>query len=108
MRQKLVWRWEPERPAANSLRLLPSGPDRVGEDCVRPTPAAHMAAAAGKCKMRRSGPPPCPQSSFEINARSEEHTSELQSLMRISYAVFCLKKKNQKRKQYQDKVDDNQ
>src|SRR3546814_4034994 len=29
------------------------------------------------------------------NKRSEEHTSELQSLMRISYAVFCLKKKNQ-------------
>src|SRR3546814_9105292 len=34
--------------------------------------------------------------SFQITAlfRSEEHTSELQSLMRISYAVFCLKKKN--------------
>src|SRR3546814_3537278 len=30
----------------------------------------------------------------EIAMRSEEHTSELQSLMRISYAVFCLKKKN--------------
>src|SRR3546814_1863515 len=30
-------------------------------------------------------------------ARSEEHTSELQSLMRISYAVFCLKKKNKQR-----------
>src|SRR3546814_5101481 len=30
------------------------------------------------------------------NLRSEEHTSELQSLMRISYAVFCLKKKNKK------------
>src|SRR3546814_8559667 len=29
-------------------------------------------------------------------ARSEEHTSELQSLMRISYAVFCLKKKKKK------------
>src|SRR3546814_5302733 len=29
-----------------------------------------------------------------VFARSEEHTSELQSLMRISYAVFCLKKKN--------------
>src|SRR3546814_2107691 len=28
-----------------------------------------------------------------MNGRSEEHTSELQSLMRISYAVFCLKKK---------------
>src|SRR3546814_9245546 len=32
---------------------------------------------------------------FEL-ARSEEHTSELQSLMRISYAVFCLKKKKNK------------
>src|SRR3546814_1623671 len=30
--------------------------------------------------------------------RSEEHTSELQSLMRISYAVFCLKKKNKRTK----------
>src|SRR3546814_5929613 len=29
-----------------------------------------------------------------VEKRSEEHTSELQSLMRISYAVFCLKKKN--------------
>src|SRR3546814_10129081 len=34
--------------------------------------------------------------------RSEEHTSELQSLMRISYAVFCLKKKKKTRK-YNDK-----
>src|SRR3546814_10328641 len=31
-----------------------------------------------------------------LEHRSEEHTSELQSLMRISYAVFCLKKKNSK------------
>src|SRR3546814_2608171 len=31
---------------------------------------------------------------LRANGRSEEHTSELQSLMRISYAVFCLKKKN--------------
>src|SRR3546814_13882482 len=31
-------------------------------------------------------------------SRSEEHTSELQSLMRISYAVFCLKKKKKKKK----------
>src|SRR3546814_2455684 len=36
----------------------------------------------------RTGREPAP------SARSEEHTSELQSLMRISYAVFCLKKKN--------------
>src|SRR3546814_8525168 len=33
-------------------------------------------------------------SSDSFETRSEEHTSELQSLMRISYAVFCLKKKN--------------
>src|SRR3546814_9804158 len=32
---------------------------------------------------------------IDINLRSEEHTSELQSLMRISYAVFCLNKKTQ-------------
>src|SRR3546814_9303628 len=31
-----------------------------------------------------------------VSSRSEEHTSELQSLMRISYAVFCLKKKKKK------------
>src|SRR3546814_1927111 len=38
------------------------------------------------------------------DSRSEEHTSELQSLMRISYAVFCLKKKKKKEKlSYQHK-----
>src|SRR3546814_983809 len=40
---------------------------------------------------RRSGCPRCPSRASIV--RSEEHTSELQSLMRISYAVFCLKKK---------------
>src|SRR3546814_2905288 len=38
----------------------------------------------------------CAMASSSNWARSEEHTSELQSLMRISYAVFCLKKKNNK------------
>src|SRR3546814_6376647 len=37
------------------------------------------------------GPLPCVSSRFDSRMRSEEHTSELQSLMRISYAVFCLK-----------------
>src|SRR3546814_8525212 len=36
----------------------------------------------------------------ELVRRSEEHTSELQSLMRISYAVFCLKKKKKTTKSY--------
>src|SRR3546814_5589206 len=55
---------------------------------------------------RRANAPPQAQKSWRTGAcsgyraqdfplcRSEEHTSELQSLMRISYAVFCLKKKN--------------
>src|SRR3546814_8111126 len=37
--------------------------------------------------------PPLPGHAEPASGRSEEHTSELQSLMRISYAVFCLKKK---------------
>src|SRR3546814_5427466 len=40
--------------------------------------------------------------------RSEEHTSELQSLMRISYAVFCLKKKNTTTKQAEEEINESQ
>src|SRR3546814_2679686 len=45
---------------------------------------------------------PCPlvYAFLAHTARSEEHTSELQLLMRISYAVFCLKKKKIRREQY--------
>src|SRR3546814_4355721 len=42
-----------------------------------------------------------PPAAAEAGARSEEHTSELQSLMRISYAVFCLKKKTNKPDKHQ-------
>src|SRR3546814_2884945 len=41
----------------------------------------------------RSSSAPEASAPNSVRARSEEHTSELQSLMRISYAVFCLKKK---------------
>src|SRR3546814_5389447 len=44
-----------------------------------------------RCQSERKG-----QQGGGAERRSEEHTSELQSLMRISYAVFCLKKKKQK------------
>src|SRR3546814_4474567 len=47
-----------------------------------------VAAEEGNAKVGRVHP--------RSVSRSEEHTSELQSLMRISYAVFCLKKKNNK------------
>src|SRR3546814_2088808 len=44
----------------------------------------------GHVRYRRRG-----RRRIDVERRSEEHTSELQSLMRISYAVFCLKKKTQ-------------
>src|SRR3546814_4129000 len=44
-------------------------------------------------------PPSAPRRARNYGRRSEEHTSELQSLMRKSYAVFCLKKKKTKRDQ---------
>src|SRR3546814_3410471 len=61
----------------------------------------HVAGAVGHFGYGRGGhgiyvislrPPVTPVKAGAL-ARSEEHTSELQSLMRISYAVFCLKKK---------------
>src|SRR3546814_6196111 len=42
-----------------------------------------------------------------VDVRSEEHTSELQSLMRISYAVFCLKKNNNNNKVHQSTQETN-
>src|SRR3546814_4117483 len=59
-------------------------------------------AAGGARNRRRSGhrrhriAPALDRSDRPGAGRSEEHTSELQSLMRISYAVFCLKKKKNK------------
>src|SRR3546814_3748822 len=48
--------------------------------------------AAAQSALSRLGFTPVEPDLLRIDARSEEHTSELQSLMRISYAVFCLKK----------------
>src|SRR3546814_8637567 len=47
------------------------------------------------CRRTRPSASPAPMASRPSPRRSEEHTSELQSLMRISYAVFCLKKQKQ-------------
>src|SRR3546814_9601287 len=49
--------------------------------------------AAPNLRQRSRARPQVLPSRFRVRSRSEEHTSELQSLMRISYAVFCLKKK---------------
>src|SRR3546814_1259862 len=66
-------RGEPARAACRRRRLPAEAVDHQRADRPRRLPA--RAAGQGE------------------GARSEEHTSELQSLMRISYAVFCLKKK---------------
>src|SRR3546814_5449481 len=63
----------------------------------------NVSAATSSAKPA-TGPATVPNSEFpycvvsENRKRSEEHTSELQSLMRISYAVFCLKKKKEEQK----------
>src|SRR3546814_11332215 len=49
--------------------------------------------------LQQQHAPPAPASLDCSHERSEEHTSELQSLMRISYAVFCLKKKKKKQQE---------
>src|SRR3546814_3258184 len=59
---------------------------------VRATPTARVASPGGS--GMRSVDLPAMGVLDNDPARSEEHTSELQSLMRISYAVFCLKQKN--------------
>src|SRR3546814_3494295 len=54
-----------------------------------------FATTSGASAMSKPSDKPKPTHlTTQFGARSEEHTSELQSLMRISYAVFCLKKKN--------------
>src|SRR3546814_8629397 len=52
---------------------------------------------ASKPKTIRKGTESPAAAAGKVAARSEEHTSELQSLMRISYAVFCLKKKKRRK-----------
>src|SRR3546814_8373696 len=87
----------PPRPARGSR----STPERQGEGSRRRAGSARAAAThrkrAARTPMGRAAPSARPSGSAERpEASSEEHTSELQSLMRISYAVFCLKKKKNK------------
>src|SRR3546814_5980226 len=92
------------QPSGADTRPAAGVPAR--NDAGRGTAHTRLAAAAGPgiaswppsrhprlpnfrrhCSETKASPPP------RRSTRSEEHTSELQSLMRISYAVFCLKKK---------------
>src|SRR3546814_4193827 len=75
------------RSYARPPRRLPLAPSRRAT--YRP-PEAPLASAPSPGSPRRGPLAGVPSPAL---LRSEEHTSELQSLMRISYAVFCLKKK---------------
>src|SRR3546814_6977394 len=76
---------EPVAAAVAPIDRDLTGPD-FAADRRRGIPA--VAAAIGKARFHAIG-----HFGIEADGRSEEHTSELQSLMRKSYAVFCLKKK---------------
>src|SRR3546814_8510611 len=83
--------WNTDNP---HIHVLVRGVDETGADLVidRDYIREGMRARAEECVTIELGP----RTEQEIRAaleKSEEHTSELQSLMRISYAVFCLKKK---------------
>src|SRR3546814_2544739 len=85
---------QPRRRLAgqNSMPRCAFTPDRNGcfTCTISVTRSAASISASGALR-------PVTMTCFIALRRSEEHTSELQSLMRISYAVFCLKKKNIKR-----------
>src|SRR3546814_7118699 len=81
---------------------------RIGDGRVELARIAGVAVRAGERQDQRGGRPAFQRHDLprllvkslaaamqRIDLRSEEHTSELQSLMRISYAVFCLQKKKQ-------------
>src|SRR3546814_9675049 len=88
--------WSSDVCSSDLLDRAP--PFRVGERAQHPIERG----AQSSSRVRVVKPPAASHSSAlfsstvtpKVQIRSEEHTSELQSLMRISYAVFCLKKKN--------------
>src|SRR3546814_2240396 len=75
-------------PYTTLFRSRPRSP----RGTLQPAPAHGPLRALGPQPVEDGGDQ-CRDAQPLVQARSEEHTSELQSLMRISYAVFCLKKK---------------
>src|SRR3546814_1381107 len=77
----------------DAFALFASVPDPVSN--IRPLRC--LLADKDDPWMREILAPLIRQAGYDVVTRSEEHTSELQSLMRISYAVFCLKKKKKRK-----------
>src|SRR3546814_2921232 len=91
-------------PVADGRRRMPGAgvrdarlPDQRDRDAERYRAAPRIACRADK---GLAGGSLIRRRPVGEGGRSEEHTSELQSLMRISYAVFCLKKKKTKKEKY--------
>src|SRR3546814_8004907 len=73
--------------------------ERLQPRVLAPAPRLRRRSSTHHPARPGSTSPYCRASRASDIPRSEEHTSELQSLMRLSYAVFCLKKKTRKQKQ---------
>src|SRR3546814_5210441 len=86
---------DPPLPEAARLRAVERDGNVLLADIGMVRRHRHRGGIADRPPLaqRHRRPPLDARRQFRI-MRSEEHTSELQSLMRISYAVFCLKKKN--------------
>src|SRR3546814_7800678 len=96
-----IWsRNEPQRPillvCEEAHRYIPSGADAEKSSVGRIL--SRIAKEGRKYGVSLGLITQRPSDLAEGVLRSEEHTSELQSLMRISYAVFCLKKKTNKQR----------
>src|SRR3546814_2056553 len=90
-----LFRSEPVLETAQASQVVAAMQSKVpkGSSVVATTPRWRTSATRTRIKP-----------STDAASRSEEHTSELQSLMRISYAVFCLKKKKTKRHNTQSHI----
>src|SRR3546814_10732659 len=95
-----------KQKSAYEMRIIDGSSDVCSSDlpiltrsrCSRSSAVLTATKPASASSARTASPwvQPCSSSNQPPGTRrSEEHTSELQSLMRISYAVFCLKKKKQ-------------
>src|SRR3546814_2797063 len=116
MRQRGREQAQAQRPRIAAMvpdQLRPGQPRRQGPVGAAPPvidmndvdPVAPQETGAGQNAAQRSSEFPqgegLARHERHLGGRSEEHTSELQSLMRISYAVFCLKKKKKTNKETQ-------
>src|SRR3546814_9127246 len=89
----------PSRPRQRSAPSLAAATSITPPSDSRYAPSAHSLSAAAAGIAPNKAAISAARVKFQrLGVRSEEHTSELQSLMRISYAVFCLKQKKTKRK----------